>query len=154
MWCRSTTCQRYFIQFSTTTNVNREYSDYASKPWWRHQMETFSALLAICEGNPSVTGGFPPSQRPATRSFDVLFDVRLNKRLSKQSICQWFETPWRLLWRHCGDNIFRTIKLTTTAEHLQQYVFAMVPRQMMRKRHSTWQAIQFDAESVMVCSHM
>ena len=26
--------------------------------WWRHQMETFSALLAICERNPSVTGGF------------------------------------------------------------------------------------------------
>ena len=27
--------------------------------WWRHQMEIFSALLAICEGNPSASGGFP-----------------------------------------------------------------------------------------------
>ena len=27
--------------------------------WWRHQMETFSALLALCEGNPPVNGGFP-----------------------------------------------------------------------------------------------
>ena len=27
--------------------------------WWRHQMETFSALLAICEGNLPVTGRFP-----------------------------------------------------------------------------------------------
>ena len=26
-------------------------------------IEKFSALLALCEGNPSVTGGFP-SQRP------------------------------------------------------------------------------------------
>ena len=51
-------------------------------PWWRHQMETFSALLALCEGNPSVTGGFP-SQKPVTRNFGVLFDLRLNKRLSK-----------------------------------------------------------------------
>ena len=25
-----------------------------------------------------------PTQRPVTRSFDVLFDLRLNKRLSKQ----------------------------------------------------------------------
>ena len=25
---------------------------------WRHQIETFSALLAIYEGNPPVTGGF------------------------------------------------------------------------------------------------
>ena len=24
--------------------------------WWRYQMETFSALLAICEGNSPVTG--------------------------------------------------------------------------------------------------
>ena len=36
-------------------------------PWWRHPMETFSALPALCEWNPPVTGGFP-SQRPATRA--------------------------------------------------------------------------------------
>ena len=47
-------------------------------------METFSVLLALCEGNPPVTGGFP-SQRPVTRSFEVFFDVRPNKRLRKQS---------------------------------------------------------------------
>ena len=69
--------------------------------WWRHQMETFSALLALCEGNPPVTGGFP-SQRPVTRSFDVFFDLRLNKRLSKHSRRWWFETPSRSLWRHCN----------------------------------------------------
>ena len=43
-----------------------------------------SALLAICVGNSPVTGEFP-TQRPATRSFDVFFDLRLNKWLSKQS---------------------------------------------------------------------
>ena len=36
-------------------------------------METFSALLALCEGNPPVTDGFP-SQRPVTENFDVFFD--------------------------------------------------------------------------------
>ena len=45
-------------------------------------METFSALLAICAGNSPVPGEFP-TQRPVTRSFDVFFDLRLNKRLSK-----------------------------------------------------------------------
>ena len=59
----------------------------------RHQMGTFSALLALCEGNPPVTGGFP-SQRPVTRSFDFFY-LCLNKRLSKQSRRQWFETPSR-----------------------------------------------------------
>ena len=51
--------------------------------WWRHQMETFSALLALCAGNSSFTGEFP-TQRPATRSFEVSFDVRLNQHLSNQ----------------------------------------------------------------------
>ena len=46
-------------------------------------MEAFSALLAICAGNSPVIGEFP-AQSPVTRSFDVLFDLRLNKRLTKQ----------------------------------------------------------------------
>ena len=62
-----------------------------SDTWWRHQMETFSALLANCAGNPQVPGEFP-AQRPVTRSFDIFFDLRLNKRLSKQSWGWWFET--------------------------------------------------------------
>ena len=74
--------------------------EYIKKyPWWRHQMGTFSALLAICMGNSPVTGEFP-TQRPVTRSFDVFFD--LNKRLSKPSWGWWFEAPSRQLWRHCN----------------------------------------------------
>ena len=45
-------------------------------------METFSALLALCAGNSPVSGEFP-AQRPVTRSFDVFFDLRPNKRLNK-----------------------------------------------------------------------
>ena len=70
--------------------------------WWRHQMETFSALLAFCEGNSPVTGGFP-SQRPVTRSFGVFFYLRLNKRLNKPARRLWFETPSRLWWRHRNE---------------------------------------------------
>ena len=55
-------------------------------------MKTFSAFLALCAGNSSFTGKFP-SQRPVARSFDIFFDLRLNKRLSKQSWGWWFETP-------------------------------------------------------------
>ena len=51
--------------------------------WWRHQMETFPALLALCAGNSPASGEFP-SQRPVTESFDVFFDLRVKKRLSKQ----------------------------------------------------------------------
>ena len=64
--------------------------------WWRHQMETFSALLAICAGNSPASGEFP-AQRPVTRNFDVFFDLRLNKH----SWGWWFETLLCLLWRQC-----------------------------------------------------
>ena len=71
--------------------------------WWRHQIETFSALLAICAGNSPVTGEFS-SQRPVTRSFDVFYNLRLNKRLSKPW-GWWFETPSCSLWRHCNEYV-------------------------------------------------
>ena len=74
-----------------------------SRPrWWRHQMETVSALLAICAGNSPVTGEFP-AQRPVTRSFDVFFDLCLNKRFSKHWWGWWFETQSCSLWRHCNE---------------------------------------------------
>ena len=85
-WCH------YIVRLYKTTST-----------WSLHQMDTFSALLTLCEGNPLVISGFP-SQRPVKRSFDVFYDVRLNKRLSKQSRRWWYETPSRSLWRHCNDS--------------------------------------------------
>ena len=73
-----------------------------SMTWWRHQMEAFSALLAIYAENSPVPGEFP-TQRPVTRSFDVCFDLRLDKRLSKQSWGWWFETLSRPFWRHSNE---------------------------------------------------
>ena len=106
-----------------------------STTWWRHQMETFSALLAICAGNsPGTAGNSPvpgefPTQRPVTRSFDVFFDLRLNKRLSKQSWGWWFETLSHPLWRHCNDArvtapIFDCIQLLLTQSNFSGKVHA------------------------------
>ena len=55
--------------------------------WWRHQMETASALLVLCEEKSA--GGFP-SQWPSNA------DVSLNKQWSRW----WFETSGWSLWRH------------------------------------------------------
>ena len=61
---------------------------------WKHLKRYWPFVLG--------TGEFP-AQRPVTRSFDVFFDLRLNKRLSKQSWGWWFGTLSRPLWRHCND---------------------------------------------------
>ena len=68
-----------------TTNTQSGKFDHTALIilWWRHQMETFSALLAFYAGNSPVAGEFP-AQRPVTQSFDVFFDLRLNIWLSKQ----------------------------------------------------------------------
>ena len=47
-------------------------------------METLAALLALCEGNPPMTGGFPHN-RPVMQTFDDFFNITLNKLLNKQS---------------------------------------------------------------------
>ena len=46
-----------------------------------------------------------PAQRPVTRSFDIFFDLRPNKRLSKQPWGWWFETPSWSLWRQCNVRV-------------------------------------------------
>ena len=67
---------------------------YQGSPLWRHQMETFSTLLALCAGISPFTGEFP-SQSTITRSFDVFFDLRLDIRLNKH----WFLVSMRCLVR-------------------------------------------------------
>ena len=76
-------------------------------------MSSVSYMMTSSNGNIfRVTGplcgdftgpGEFPAQRPVTRSFDVFFDLRLNKRLSKQPWGWWFETPAWSLWRHRND---------------------------------------------------
>ena len=87
--------------------------------------------LTLCAGNSPITGEFL-AQRPVTWSFGVSFDLRLNKRLSKQSWGWWFETPSRSFWRHCNGYSFvtfhsththlKSIQQTTVASHQRRGV--------------------------------
>ena len=71
----------------------------------RHQLETVSALVALCKGNPPVTSGFP-SQMVSNADFDVFFYISLSKRLNKRTRCQWFERQSPSLWRHFNEMMF------------------------------------------------
>ena len=92
---------------------------YAPGQWWRsltiYRGKRSTSQIMMTSSNGSifrVTGplcgeftgpGEFPTQRPVTRSFDVFFDLRLNKRLSKQPWGWWSETPSSSLWRHRND---------------------------------------------------
>ena len=77
-------------------------------------METFSALLALCAGNSPVTGEFP-SQMPVTKSFDVFFDLRLNKRLSNREA-----VDLRRHRAHC-DVVVMTKRFQTETDNRRMY---------------------------------
>ena len=79
----------------TNTNLSRDHLNMKTSS----NGNIFRVTVPLCR---EYTGEFP-SQRPVTRSFDVIFDQRFNKRLSKQSRCRWFETPSRSLWHYCND---------------------------------------------------
>ena len=64
-----------WVKGPCTQTVRSMLQRILSVTWWLHQMETFSALLAICAGNSPVIGEFP-TQRLVTSSFDVSFDLR------------------------------------------------------------------------------
>ena len=124
---------------------------------WRalqvHQMETFSALLVLCAGNSPVIGEFP-AQRTSNAKFDVFFDLRLNRRLSKQLRGWRFETPSGSLWRHRNaligsstvvevlfggkDEINRAPalldKLASASNLLTEYLMSLYPHRTQLKR--------------------
>ena len=111
--------------------------------WWRHQMETFSALLPICAENSPVPGEFP-AQRPVTRSFDVFFDLRMNKRLSKQPWGWWFETPAWTLWRHRNEPRFLTqhnspwpIRHYSCGKQLHKHPMSVCPSVYLSVHHTS-----------------
>ena len=57
-------------------------------------------------------------QRPVRRSFDVFFDLRLNKQLSEQSWGWWFETLLRPLLHYCNDFVKKIDQTTgSTVKH-------------------------------------
>ena len=107
----SYTWYHYLIQ--DNWNKPEEHSRNGLNAWWRHQMKTFSALLALCAGNPPVTGEFT-AQRPVTRSFGVFFDLRLNKPLRKH----WNTREAGYLRRHRAHDDVIIIGYTTPATAL------------------------------------
>ena len=108
----------YMGYFGSHFETNDVWQLLIYMSWWRHQMEIFSALQFT--GHRWQPPPPPPpththththnthTQTPVTRSFGALFDLRLNKRLSKQSWGWWFEAPSLSIWRHC--NVINPIK--------------------------------------------
>ena len=92
------------------------YKDYTSQGWTinrlHHGVIKWNGNIFHVTG--SFCGEFTgdqwiPLTKAVTQSFDVFFDLRLNKWWSKQFRHRWFETPSHSLWHHCNDKIKRDL---------------------------------------------
>ena len=105
------------ITYASNSNFDMDImlrgdTDELQSKYIRGRENHFLSMMTSSNGNIfRVTGplcgeftgpGEFPAQRPVTRSFDVFFDLRLNKRLSKQPWGWWFETPSWSLWCQCN----------------------------------------------------
>ena len=110
--------------------------------------------------------GYPEfsTQKPVTRSFYVFFDLRLNKRLSKQSWGWWFETPSRPSWRHCNacesqryQFCFCCVMNASDGEnfltHWDRDKMATISQTIFSNRFSWENCLIFDQNFTEVCSH-
>ena len=72
MWSKYLNMTELNCALSYQTSNETKMSRWRTCSWWRHQMETSSALLALCAGKSPVPGEFP-TQRLVTRSFDAFY---------------------------------------------------------------------------------
>ena len=124
----------------------------------------FRVTSHLCR-NSSVPGEFP-TQRPVTRSFDVFFDLHLNKRLSKQWWGWWFEMLSCPLWRHCNAPPKpEPLVLASVAGFYEQhweFIFslthipvdkmALFPIQHFQVHFPEWKVLYFASNFIKVCS--
>ena len=94
-------CDTFFVQ-KYVLSYQMNYFAASAQFLVQDKFKAFVSMMTSSNGNIfRVTGplcgeftgpGEFPTQRPVTRSFDVFFHLRLNKRLSKQPWGWWFET--------------------------------------------------------------
>ena len=115
--------------------------------WWRHQMETFAALLALCAGNSPITGEFPP-QRPVTRwlrrhSAHYAVIVMWCHTCLPQN---WYNGFRALLQRHPAGltNVFFFLEEIDEAidlESIELQILILIPQLLNSKLHCLWHSI-------------
>ena len=68
-----------------------------SESWWSYDMDMLSALLALCEGNPPITGGFPSHKKcPSHQLLNTLRPIQ-NGHHFADAIFKWIflnENVW------------------------------------------------------------
>ena len=109
---RCLTSYEGLIEMANATRPTCYFTTSSHTTWNVHMMPSWNGNIfrvtgPLC-GEFTGLGDFP-TQRPVTRSFDVFFDLCLNKRLCKQSRGWWFETLSWSLWRLRNAHLYTSV---------------------------------------------
>ena len=92
------------VQLQYFSGIMHMAPSFSALACWRHQMETLSALLALCAVNSPFTGEFH-AQRPVTRSLMFsLVCAWINGWLNKGEAGDSRRHRTIALWRQCNGN--------------------------------------------------
>ena len=107
-------CKQFFFHRKSSA-IETSFFSYPTSEWYLQCFANDATvvswylpnMMTLSNGNifrvTDLLCGEFPTQSPVTRRFNVFFDLRLNKRLSKQSKDCWFQTPSYPLWRHSNE---------------------------------------------------
>ena len=92
-----------FVLLFLTISCNQTcYPILIQTTWWCHEMETFSALLALCAGNSPVTGEFPhKGQWRGALMFSLMHWRHCNERY----VCWWIMIISPKLCLYCTHDV-------------------------------------------------
>ena len=98
-------------------------------PTWWHMMTSWNGNIFRVTGH--LCGEFTshrwiPRTKASKAELWCFFDIRLNKRVSKQSWGWWFETPARPLWHHNNAMTCFYFTMTLTTSHTSIFCMGAV----------------------------
>ena len=156
-------CVILVLVLRTRRHVLYLLSIFVADPRWRHQMETYSTLLVICEGNPLVTIGFRShkGQWRGALMFSLIC-TRINDWATIETPVIW-DAIALILWRHCNAIKHYICGDTTTLFHVthwnpdrdlaaeRNYLWL---RQIIRRLELwSWPIIIFIVSMIKACIH-
>ena len=148
-----------YITVSSCTDFNCRRANPSKG---RHFTDTLSAIPMMTSSNGnifSVTGPLCGEftgqlwislQRQVTRSFDVFFDLRLNKQLSKQSQMWWFDTSSRQFYdvtvmpTSCEGNHWSSVDCQYKSPVMTQHQMCHVKRAKGKRDQTTFKGNRRD----------
>ena len=155
-------CIRAFLKWVVPCRSGLSHAEGTNGVMTSSNGSIFRVTSPLC-GEFTGPGEFP-TQRPVTRSFDGVFDLPLNKRLSKQPGGWWFETLSWSLWRQCNEDVLLKDFVKTWSREIRSLNYPIAFKfgrrisnsdvETLVKFHSNWEILARSPVHLIRCENV